>query len=557
MGRAALPPIDDDGTIHVPAFELPVSSLTSVSAREAPQRPNRLDKAVSAAIEAARKTKGQGFLQAFYDTPFYKKLRSEFPVVITEQRIGGVLVESFVPASGVAPENTDRVLINVHGGGFAGGSRLDSHLESVPIAAVGRIKVLSIDYRLGPKHTFPAASEDVAAVYRELIKEYSPEKIGIYGSSAGGVLTAQSVAWLMREKLPIPGAIGMFSGAGGYFWEGDSGSQMSALYGRPTSRKPPEEYEEYYKTGYLRNTMSSDPLVFPARSEFTLRRFPPSLLISSTRDQCLSSVIHTHSRLVANGVEAQLNVWEGLTHVFYNDCELQESREVYDVVVKFFARHLGTRAAANADPETDAPLLKLLGAEVERFVLADRALPPAPHQVLVIGSSSIVMWTTLAADLAPLPVLNRGFGGSQIEHVNRWFDKLVAPYQPRAIVFYAGENDIAAGKSVERVAADFDAFMARKTEALGAVPVYFISLKPSKLRFWQFKQQSEVNAAIKARAAQRPDLHYIDIVTPMLQDGRPRSLFIDDGLHMNPEGYAIWTQAVKAAVAGEMSPTNP
>jgi len=119
--------------------------------------------------------------------------------------------------------------------------------------------------------------------------------------------------------------------------------------------------------------------------------------------------------------------------------------------------------------------------EIARFVESDRAAPPPPCQVLFVGSSSIVRWKdSLATDMAPIPVINRGFGGSHIADVNRWFDQIVAPYRPRASVFYAGENDIDAGKSVDRVVADFDEFMRRKTLALGATPVYFISLKPTK-----------------------------------------------------------------------------
>lgn|SRR5579864_934762 len=204
---------------------------------------------------------------------------------------------------------------------------------------------------------------------------------------------------------------------------------------------------------------------------------------------------------------------------------------------------------AQTAPVPDPSLEKELGAEVVRFVEADRVAPPAPCQVLFVGSSSIVKWKdTLAADMAPMPVINRGFGGSHIEYVNRWFDQIVAPYRPRAIVFYAGENDIDAGKPVERVVADFDDFMRRKTEALGKTPVYFISLKPSKLRFAEFPRQSQVNDAIRSRAAKRSDLHYIDVVTPMLENGTPKDIFAADGLHMNAAGYQIWTRVVRAAL---------
>jgi hypothetical protein len=206
-----------------------------------------------------------------------------------------------------------------------------------------------------------------------------------------------------------------------------------------------------------------------------------------------------------------------------------------------------TRVGAQTAP---APTLEQsLAAEIDRFVAADRIAPPAACQVLFVGSSSIVKWKeNLASDMTPLPVVNRGFGSSQIEYVNRWFDEIVAPYRPRAIVFYAGENDLDAGKSVDRVIADFETFMARKSQALGETPVYFISLKPSKLRFAQLPLQTQVNDAIRARAAKRSDLHYLDVVAPMLENGKPKDLFGDDGLHMNREGYVMWTRIVKAAL---------
>jgi lysophospholipase L1-like esterase len=190
-----------------------------------------------------------------------------------------------------------------------------------------------------------------------------------------------------------------------------------------------------------------------------------------------------------------------------------------------------------------------LAVEIDRFVQADRAAPPPACEVLFVGSSSFVRWRdTLAADMAPMPVINRGFGGSHIEHVNRWFAQIVAPYHPRAIVFYAGENDLDAGKTVERVVADFDAFMARKSQVLGDTPVYFISVKPSKLRFAELPLQSQVNEAVRSRLSSRSDLHYIDVVPLMLQDGKPKDIFGPDNLHMSRAGYVIWTQAVRGAL---------
>jgi hypothetical protein len=205
-----------------------------------------------------------------------------------------------------------------------------------------------------------------------------------------------------------------------------------------------------------------------------------------------------------------------------------------------------TRAA---EPAADPALERQLAAEVALYEAADRAAPRAPCQVLFVGSSSIVMWRDrLARDMAPLPVIDRGFGGSHLEYVDRWFDALVKPYRPRAIVLYAGENDLDAGKSVERVLQDFDAFMMLKSRALGPTPVYFISLKPSKARFAQLSRQTRVNDAIRSRVTSRSDLHYIDVATPMLEDGKPRELFGPDGLHMNEAGYRLWTQRVRAAL---------
>ena len=230
-----------------------------------------------------------------------------------------------------------------------------------------------------------------------------------------------------------------------------------------------------------------------------------------------------------------------------NSCRTSLIRKILLALCAGFAI-LSVEAAAQTSP--DPTLEQELGAEVAHFVEADRAAPPAACQVLFVGSSSIVNWKDgLAADMAPMPVINRGFGGSHIEYVNRWFEQIVAPYHPRAIVFYAGENDLDAGKSVERVVSDFDEFMKRKTQALGDTPVYFISLKPSKLRFAQFPLQSEVNEAVRERVGKRTDLHFIDIVPPMLDDeGKPKDLFVADGLHMKPAGYAIWTKAVRAAL---------
>ncbi len=272
--------------------------------------------------------------EAFYKLPVYAKMRDRFKVAFKQQVIGGVPTETITPSEGVAKDNQNRVLINVHGGGFTSGVHFNIRMESMPIAAIGKFKVVGVDYRLAPEATFPAASEDVAAVYRELLKTYKPKNIGIYGCSAGGVLAAESIAWLQHEKLPMPGAVGMFCGAGYYWTDGDSGNIDAARSGARDAGS--SEGNPYFK-----GVDPKDPLAFPGRSPEALAKFPPSLLISATRDFALSGVVQTHSQLVAQGVEAELHVWEGLGHAFFFNPEFRQSREVYDVVVKFFAKHLG------------------------------------------------------------------------------------------------------------------------------------------------------------------------------------------------------------------------
>ena len=215
-------------------------------------------------------------------------------------------------------------------------------------------------------------------------------------------------------------------------------------------------------------------------------------------------------------------------------------------------------AAPAPTPASTGP--QRFAAQIEAFGAADAAgTPMTPCPVVLVGSSSARFWRTVSWDLAPVPVINRGFGGSQIPDVNFYFDQTVGRYHPRAILFYAGDNDINAGRTPAEVVADFEQFLALKDARLPrGTPVYFIAVKPSKLRWSQMGAQTEVNEAIKALAARRGDLIYIDVVTPMLLNGAPREIFVADGLHMTPAGYEIWTAAVKPVVsAGPMRTTCP
>lgn len=205
---------------------------------------------------------------------------------------------------------------------------------------------------------------------------------------------------------------------------------------------------------------------------------------------------------------------------------------------------LALLGAPSAELPADAPFR----AEIERFAAIDRIQTPPACAVLFVGSSSIRLWERLRADMAPLPVINRGFGGSTIAQANRYFDRIVTPYRPRAIVVYSGENDIDGGTSPAQAIDAFRTFMALKDERLGETPVFYIAAKPSKLRIGQLPRQTELNHGIAALADKRADLHFIDIVSAMLEKGAPRDLYVEDGLHMAPAGYAIWREKVGAAL---------
>ncbi|HET6553910.1 MAG TPA: GDSL-type esterase/lipase family protein [Dyella sp.] len=197
--------------------------------------------------------------------------------------------------------------------------------------------------------------------------------------------------------------------------------------------------------------------------------------------------------------------------------------------------------------------------DIEAFVAADHAHPPAPGGVLFIGSSSINYWKSLAQDFPGIPVINRGFGGSAIPDSTYYADRIVWPYKPRLIVMYAGDNDINDGASADQVLAAFQAFVARARQGVPGVPVVYVSIKPSMARLALWPTMKQANDKIRAWAATQKDVRFVDIA-PLMVDasGRPRpELFRPDGLHMVPAGYALWIAALKPVLAQYGFVTTP
>jgi epsilon-lactone hydrolase len=333
---------DEDGVMQVAAFDLPQSSFLAIEVRDALRRwRNSMAELQQASAlhgnDRDRIVAYRGFMDEHFYRPVIARLRSLYRVHVRAETCGDVHAEVITPPDGISPGNDGCVLLNLHGGGFTIGGRYGGLIESIPIAALHRIKVVTVDYRMAPEHRFPAATDDAVAVYRHLLKTHEPEHIGIYGCSAGALLTTQAVVRLQEGQVPLPAAIGLFCGGGSYWTDGDTGHFGAAL--GHTSLESASDHP------YFKGTLMSDPLAFPVRSRQPMAAFPPSLLITATRDPALSSVVHTHSCLVRQAVQADLHVWEGLGHAFFFDPDLPPSREMWGITAAFFARHLGRARA--------------------------------------------------------------------------------------------------------------------------------------------------------------------------------------------------------------------
>src|SRR5688500_13979359 len=174
---------------------------------------------------------------------------------------------------------------------------------------------------------------------------------------------------------------------------------------------------------------------------------------------------------------------------------------------------------AHAPSPAESPFEK----EIRAFDASDAKRPPTSGGVLFVGSSSIRLWTTLAKDFPELPVINRGFGGSQIADSIRYAPRIVLPYRPKTIVLYAGDNDIAEGKSPEQVLTDFKAFVETVRAELPTTRILFISIKPSTARWHLIDKIRDANRLVREFTAKGERLGFIDIFTPMLgDDGKPR-----------------------------------
>ncbi|HLV87568.1 MAG TPA: alpha/beta hydrolase fold domain-containing protein [Candidatus Sulfotelmatobacter sp.] len=260
--------------------------------------------------------------------------RKHYPVNIEETTTAGVRTD-IITALEMPEANRGRVLINLHGGGFNSDS--GSLIEGDPIANLAKTKVVSVYYRLAPENPFPAAVDDVIAVYKELLKTYKARSIGIFGTSAGAILTAEVAVKLKQLGLPLPAALGIFSGLADFSRPGDS-IQLFTLGGLPGRLEPTDPHHPHDRE-YIGKTDPRDPVLSPLFAD--LHGMPPSLLVTSTRDILLSGTTIFHRALLAAGDDSQLVVFEALPHAFWYHFELPETREALELMAKFFDEKVG------------------------------------------------------------------------------------------------------------------------------------------------------------------------------------------------------------------------
>ena len=353
---AALPADRDAGAIHVQDLTLPPSDLWSPEFRAfyAASMPaeNSLRSEWPAPARTASKVEWDRFdawLETHHTRPLLEAVLRRYPVEVTATSIAGVPAGIVLPRCGVSPRNERRVLINLRGGGFVVHRGLAAgQTESAPVSACGRIKVITVDYRQAPFHRFPAATDDVEAVYRELLRQYAPSAIGIFGCSAGAVLASQVLARLHNRGLPRPGAVGLFSMAPpppfalSPPWDKSWGDTGLWHAGVPSSEPSANDRLMYQMVQwYMEDCSSDDPLAYPGSFDRVLAEFPPALLLSGTRDFAASTLIAAHARLLKLGVRSSLYLMEGAPHAAHvTAVDTPEAQDAQSYIAQWFLRQL-------------------------------------------------------------------------------------------------------------------------------------------------------------------------------------------------------------------------
>jgi len=332
VGHAA--PLLAQGPREVPARALPVPDTVSPQMQKivgAPINPNwnfiaktpqewkaQVDAAAAAAIKAL------------------PALREQLRVKVEPMTIDGVKAFMVAPEA-IPPQNQNRLLIHVHGGCYVLNPGEAATGEAIFMAGFGHFKVISVDYRMPPEAPYPAGLDDAMTVWKAALKMAKPENMAIFGSSAGGALTLSMVLRAKQEKLPLPAAIAPGTPMADLTEDGDS-FRTNAMVDNVlvASGGSCDARARLYANGHD----LKDPLLSPIYGD--MHGFPPTILTTGTRDLLLSNTVRVHRKLREAGVEAALQVFEGLAHAqYYRDPSAPESRQAFEEIARFFDAHLG------------------------------------------------------------------------------------------------------------------------------------------------------------------------------------------------------------------------
>ena len=264
------------------------------------------------------------------------QIRERLGVKVEAMKIAGVDVFMVTPNI-IPPENQNRLLVHVHGGGYVFGTGEAGTLEAIEMAGYGHFKVISVNYRMPPDFPFPAGLDDAIAVWKVAITMAKPENMGIVGSSAGGGLTLAMVLRAKQEHLPMPAAI-----AAGTPWA-DLSKTGDTYFSNQMLDNILVSYDGALEASallYANGHDLKDPLISPIYGD--MHNFPPTILTTGTRDLFLSNTVRVHRKLRQCGVEAALHVYEGMSHAqFCIDPFAPESKEAFLEIASFFNAHLG------------------------------------------------------------------------------------------------------------------------------------------------------------------------------------------------------------------------
>jgi monoterpene epsilon-lactone hydrolase len=323
-------PAEPDGTVRLGPRSVPLPQTISPEARKVMSQPPPFTRLPLEPMRAFMRQFEQNRRDALLAT---------YKVSVEPGMVGKVKINTLLPAD-VPPDKRNRVLIHIHGGGFSLCDAVCSYSEGIPIAGLTQTKVVSVDYGLAPEHPFPSAVDEALLVYRSVLKSYQPSQIGIFGSSAGAMLSAEVIAKIKQAGLPMPGAMEFLSGTADFAREGDSQS----LYDTGGFSSPGEPLPQI--AAYLGATAPTDPIASPAYSD--LHGFPPTLLMTSTRDLFLSGTVNFERQLHAAGVPTELVVFDGLPHGFWGSLNMPEALEAVQRQADFFDRWFGSSRAGAA-----------------------------------------------------------------------------------------------------------------------------------------------------------------------------------------------------------------